>query len=127
MRCKLPDSGRCFRSYCDFPSRTPCGDSDGTSGRSFIALSAAQNKTGVCLMRPLLVGSNLSFSYGHRRILASVNISVNKGETVALIGANGAGKTTLLKICAGLLSPDNGEIRFHDRPLPDYTRRDVAQ
>ena len=78
-------------------------------------------------MRPLLAGSNLSFSYGPKRILADINFSTTKADTVALLGANGAGKTTLLKICAGLLSPDDGEIRFHDRPLADYTRRDVAQ
>ena len=78
-------------------------------------------------MKPLVAGSNLSFSYGPKRILADVNFSINKADTVALLGANGAGKTTLLKICAGLLSPNSGEIRFHDRPLSGYTRRAVAQ
>lgn len=78
-------------------------------------------------MNSLLAVSNLSFSYGRKRILDAVNFSVDKAETVALLGANGAGKTTLLKVCAGLLAPDIGEIRFHGRPLSDYPRRDVAQ
>jgi ABC-type cobalamin/Fe3+-siderophores transport system ATPase subunit len=78
-------------------------------------------------MKSLLAISNLSFSYGHKRILDAVNFSVDKAETVALLGANGAGKTTLLKVCAGLLAPDIGEIRFRGRPLSDYPRRDVAQ
>jgi iron complex transport system ATP-binding protein len=78
-------------------------------------------------MNSLLATSNLSFSYGHKRILDGLNFSVKKAETVALLGANGAGKTTLLKICAGLLSPENGEIRFRGRPLSDYSRRDIAK
>ena len=78
-------------------------------------------------MNPLLAISNLSFAYGHKRILDGVNFSVHKAETVALLGANGAGKTTLLKICAGLISNITGEIRFHGRPLSDYSRRDVAR
>jgi ABC-type cobalamin/Fe3+-siderophores transport system ATPase subunit len=78
-------------------------------------------------MNSLLAVSNLSFSYGRKRILDAVNFSVDKAETVALLGANGAGKTTLLKVCAGLLAPDIGEIRFHGCPLSNYPRRDVAQ
>ena len=78
-------------------------------------------------MNPLLAVSNLSFSYGRKRILDGVSFSIHKAGTVALLGANGAGKTTLLKICAGLLAHATGEIRFHGRPLSDYSRRDVAQ
>jgi iron complex transport system ATP-binding protein len=78
-------------------------------------------------MNSLLAATNLSFAYGRRRILDGVSFSVKKAETVALLGANGAGKTTLLKICAGLLSPDTGELRFQGRPLSVYARRDVAK
>lgn len=78
-------------------------------------------------MNSFLAVSNLSFSYGRKRTLNDVNFSVNNRETVALLGANGAGKTTLLKICAGLLPPEIGEVRFHGRLLSDYPRRDVAK
>jgi branched-chain amino acid transport system ATP-binding protein len=49
--------------------------------------------------------------------LRGVNLSVNAGEIVALIGGNGAGKTTLLRSIAGLLPPDSGEIKFQGAPI----------
>lgn len=50
---------------------------------------------------PLLQTNNLSASYGLFRALFSVNLCIDEGEAVALIGSNGAGKTTLLKSIAG--------------------------
>jgi ABC-type multidrug transport system ATPase subunit len=43
----------------------------------------------------------LSKSFGRRRVLDSLNLSVGSGETIGLLGANGAGKTTLLQILLG--------------------------
>jgi ABC-2 type transport system ATP-binding protein len=48
--------------------------------------------------------------YGRRLVLDHVDLDVDGGEAVALIGENGAGKSTLLKICAGLLAPDEGTV-----------------
>lgn len=53
---------------------------------------------------------DLTKSYGGVKALDSVNISVDGGEFVALIGANGAGKTTLLQLLVGLFAPDSGSI-----------------
>lgn len=58
---------------------------------------------------PLIV-KNISKSYGEKQILQNVNLSVNRGEKVALIGPNGVGKSTLIKILMGFLEPDEGEV-----------------
>jgi ABC-2 type transport system ATP-binding protein len=48
--------------------------------------------------------------YGRRAVLRDVNLTVRAGEVAAVVGANGCGKSTFLRICAGLLSPDSGEV-----------------
>jgi branched-chain amino acid transport system ATP-binding protein len=55
---------------------------------------------------------DLDVFYGNIQALRKVNIYVNEGEKVALIGANGAGKTTLLKTIIGLIESRNGTITF---------------
>lgn len=63
---------------------------------------------------PLAVATleGVSKSYGSRRALTDVGLSVSRGEKVAVVGPNGAGKSTLLKIMAGRLKPDHGECRL---------------
>lgn len=51
--------------------------------------------------------------YGRRTVLREVNLTVRAGEVAAVVGANGSGKSTFLGICAGLVSPDRGEVRVH--------------
>ncbi|MBP9041243.1 MAG: heme ABC exporter ATP-binding protein CcmA [Anaerolineaceae bacterium] len=58
----------------------------------------------------MLNASNLFKSFGSRRVLRGVNIKVDRGEIVALIGVNGAGKSTLLRILSTLTRPDGGRI-----------------
>jgi branched-chain amino acid transport system ATP-binding protein len=60
----------------------------------------------------LLEVRGLEVAYGDSRALWGVDIYVDRGEIVALIGANGAGKTTLLNTIAGLLRPSSGNIYF---------------
>ncbi|SES42115.1 heme ABC exporter ATP-binding protein CcmA [Salipaludibacillus aurantiacus] len=58
----------------------------------------------------------LTKTIGEKMILRGVNLKVNKGEAVAVLGTNGAGKSTWLKIVAGLLKPSSGEIFLKGQP-----------
>lgn len=55
---------------------------------------------------------NVCKSYGGTEVLAGINLSIEEGEFVALIGFSGSGKTTLMSILAGLITPDAGEVRL---------------
>ncbi|WP_320066932.1 ABC-F family ATP-binding cassette domain-containing protein [Micromonospora sp. RTGN7] len=57
-----------------------------------------------------LTASGLSKSYGSLEIFTDVNVAVDRGSRVAILGLNGAGKTTLLRMLGGLLKPDTGEV-----------------
>jgi branched-chain amino acid transport system ATP-binding protein len=56
--------------------------------------------------------NNVHVRYGDAEVLRGVNVTVNFGETITVIGANGAGKTTLLKTISGLLKPVDGTVMF---------------
>ena len=49
-------------------------------------------------------------SFGDKLVLKDINIKLNKGELVSLVGVSGSGKTTLFNIIAGLLKPDRGRV-----------------
>ncbi|QYH36185.1 ABC-F family ATP-binding cassette domain-containing protein [Salinibacterium sp. M195] len=57
-----------------------------------------------------LMGFNLSKSYGSLEIFASVDLAIDRGSKVVILGFNGAGKTTLLRMLAGVDEPDTGHI-----------------
>ncbi|TGU79046.1 ATP-binding cassette domain-containing protein, partial [Mesorhizobium sp. M00.F.Ca.ET.186.01.1.1] len=56
--------------------------------------------------------SQVRFSYSHTPILEDFDLRVKKGEFVSMIGPSGIGKSTLFQLIAGLLQPDQGEIRL---------------
>lgn len=59
-------------------------------------------------------------NYGMLPVLRGVNLHVQPGQFVTLVGANGAGKTTLLRIVATLLSPTSGQVSVGGWPLPQH-------
>ncbi|WP_416261002.1 amino acid ABC transporter ATP-binding protein [Gibbsiella quercinecans] len=59
---------------------------------------------------PQLEIVNLKASYGQQSVLEQVNLSVEKGEIVSLIGPSGSGKSTLLRVLMGLLPPEAGTV-----------------
>ena len=59
-----------------------------------------------------LVGTGLSRSYGSLEVFTDVDLAVDRGSRVVILGLNGAGKTTLLRILAGVDEPDTGEVQL---------------
>ena len=59
--------------------------------------------------------------------IEGVSLTVESGEIVALLGPNGAGKSTLLSLAAGLLVPQQGEVRIDGCPILSLSRRELAQ
>ena len=60
---------------------------------------------------------NLNAGYGNVQVLWDVNLKIEEGKIVALLGANGAGKTTLLNTITGALKPTSGEIWFKEERI----------
>ncbi|MEG0591444.1 MAG: ATP-binding cassette domain-containing protein, partial [Lachnospiraceae bacterium] len=61
-------------------------------------------------MNPLLVCQGLSKKYNNHYALSNVNLSLERGQIIGLLGPNGSGKTTLIKLINGLLTPTDGFI-----------------
>ncbi|HEY0213465.1 MAG TPA: ATP-binding cassette domain-containing protein [Paenirhodobacter sp.] len=64
----------------------------------------------------------LKKSFGKKVVLRDVNLKVEKGENLVVIGGSGTGKSVLLKCVLGLVHPDAGQIRIEDKPLDDAGR-----
>jgi branched-chain amino acid transport system ATP-binding protein len=69
----------------------------------------------------------LSAGYGRAQVLFGLDLAVEKGEVVALLGRNGAGKSTTLKALMGLVEPRGGEIRFEGARIDGRPPHQIAQ
>ena len=69
---------------------------------------------------------NVSYTYpqSDKKIIDKMNLTVKKGEKVALVGLNGAGKTTLVKLMTGLLDPDEGRVLLDGIDIREFNRRE---
>lgn len=73
---------------------------------------------------PAVEIANLSRSFGSKRVLRGVSMTLAPGEIHALLGPNGAGKTTLLRILVGLVEPEQGEVRVLGLPWRRLAERE---
>ncbi len=88
------------------------------------------------MKEPIVEIKDIWLSFRGRPVLEAVNLRLDEGDYLGLIGPNGSGKTTLLRVILGLLSPDRGSVRvLGDSPagargrvgyVPQYTRFDAS-
>lgn len=69
----------------------------------------------------------LCFGYQEKEILKDINLSIQKGEFVGILGPNGCGKSTLLKNLLKLLEPKSGIIHIENKKIDDYSLKDLAK
>jgi zinc transport system ATP-binding protein len=69
---------------------------------------------------PPIEFDQVTFGYGRIPVLREVNLRIDEGEFVALIGANGSGKTTLMKLGLGLLRPTHGTVRLFGASVSSF-------
>jgi branched-chain amino acid transport system ATP-binding protein len=67
----------------------------------------------------LLEAQDIVVGYGNTRVLKGVSLTLEEGQSLAVLGANGAGKSTLMMTLAGLLRPWEGRIRLEGRDITD--------
>jgi len=67
--------------------------------------------------------TNVDFSYGRDTVLHNVNISINKGEKIAIVGETGAGKSTIAKLILRFYLPTKGDVKFYGESSKDITQR----
>lgn len=77
-------------------------------------------------MRAAIEVSAVSVRVKAATLLDDLSLTVNSGETVAIVGPNGAGKSTLMRILSGDLRPTSGSVRLKDREIADYPPDDLA-
>lgn len=69
---------------------------------------------------------NLTKSFGDLKVLKGVNLEINRGEVISIVGPSGAGKTTLLQLIGTLDKPDSGSIYFNGEELGRMSSRKLA-
>ena len=74
----------------------------------------------------LLTINHLSKSFGEEAALTDVNLTIEPGRIIGLLGKNGAGKTTLLKLICDLLTPTDGEVLFEGAPIGVESKKEIA-
>ena len=98
-----------FFDFLDLPEEAPAE----------FKKSSAESKDSACSLKNCIELKNVSFSYPNKdkKAIEDINLSIRKGETIALIGENGSGKTTLSKIILGLYEADEGSVLWDGSDL----------
>jgi ATP-binding cassette subfamily B protein/subfamily B ATP-binding cassette protein MsbA len=68
---------------------------------------------------------DVSFTYDTEPVLKHINLTIEKGKTIAIVGKSGSGKSTLVDLLPRFIDPDSGEIYINGRPINDYRIADL--
>ncbi|MGB9893099.1 MAG: metal ABC transporter ATP-binding protein, partial [Candidatus Saccharicenans sp.] len=71
-------------------------------------------------IKEIIKVEEVSYFYNNIPALKDINLSIYRGDFLAIIGPNGSGKTTLLKIMVGLLKPKSGQVWLFNQPLDEF-------
>ncbi|MDN6161716.1 MAG: heme ABC transporter ATP-binding protein [Atopostipes sp.] len=69
----------------------------------------------------------ISRSYGNKKVLKEINLSIRKGESLGIIGPNGSGKTSLLELLSGVVKAKKGQIYYEGKNIQNYPRKELAR
>ena len=75
----------------------------------------------------MVKGTNIRKAYGNLQVLKGVDIEIQKGEVVSIVGASGAGKSTLLHILGTLDRPDTGEVVIDGQMINKLSDKNLAK
>lgn len=78
-------------------------------------------------MTVLLQAKNLHITFGAVKAANGVDLHINEGEFLAIIGPNGSGKTTFLNLCTGYIRPSEGEVYLDGKPITRLPPRTIAR
>lgn len=81
---------------------------------------------GIMSESPILQASNIHKAYGDIEVLKGIDIHVDKGEIISVVGASGAGKSTLLHILGSLDKPDIGDLSINGQKINSLSRNNLA-
>lgn len=70
---------------------------------------------------------NLHKSFGTKKVLSGVNLNIQPGETLVIVGRSGCGKSVMLKHIVGLLSPDQGEVKVEGKIINQLNEKELYQ
>jgi zinc transport system ATP-binding protein len=69
---------------------------------------------------PAVCAHEICFSFGEQKVIDHLDLVVDEGDFVGILGPNGGGKTTLIRLILGLIAPSCGEIRLFGTPVADF-------
>ena len=70
---------------------------------------------------------DLHKNFGSKIVLKGVNLTIEQGETIVIIGRSGCGKSVLIKHIVGLLSPDSGYVKVENKIVNDLSEKELYE